>query len=74
MKKKAKKTTQTQGKPVLSPPEIKQQRSCFFCDGSGQMCNICGEADGACECDDYDMRDCDDCGGNGIASADQEKK
>jgi hypothetical protein len=54
-------------------PTPKQQRPCFVCNGTGTMCNICGEAENACHCDGGkppDTRPCEDCNGTGIASAD----
>lgn len=50
-----------------------QKRPCFMCDGSGQMCNICGEAEPVCSCEKLDFRDCEDCEGTGVASADRDK-
>ena len=43
--------------------EIKRH---FDCDGTGQMCNICGESEAACSCDgEEDTCDCTDCDGTG---------
>jgi hypothetical protein len=44
--------------------------SCFRCDGTGKLCNLCGEAPQACRCEkngeeDHEWYDCDDCGGTG---------
>ena len=30
---------------------------CFFCDGSGEICNICGESPEACECSVEDIQE-----------------
>lgn len=51
------------------------KRKCFFCNGTGLMCNVCGEAEGVCSCpdDEQDLVDCSDCKGSGVASADMEK-
>lgn len=38
---------------------------CFACDGTGQVCNGCGEAEGACVCMEKDFDDCTACGGSG---------
>ena len=39
---------------------------CFRCDGTGELCNICGESDLACQCEDgFDGYDCEDCNGSG---------
>lgn len=44
------------------------KRSCFECDGTGSMCNTCGEAsdvcDGSCE-EDAELSDCMCCDGTG---------
>lgn len=38
----------------------------FTCDGLGTLCKSCGEAEGACVCDDgYSPDECPDCGGTG---------
>lgn len=36
---------------------------CFTCDGTGQMCNICGESEASCQCPQNDRRICEDCDG-----------
>ncbi len=38
---------------------------CFRCDGTGELCNICGESELACSCEEFDVYDCDDCEGTG---------
>lgn len=49
----------------------KQKRPCFICDGTGLMCDVCGESEAVCQCDDETMKSpCEDCEGTGIASAD----
>ena len=40
-------------------------KSHFTCDGTGKMCNICGESEVCCGCDDEDLGDCTDCDGTG---------
>lgn len=73
-KKKPTKQPAPQKSPIpFIAPASGGQRRCFECNGTGQMCNICGEAENVCGCDELDMRDCESCGGNGIAAADQEK-
>jgi hypothetical protein len=39
----------------------------FICNGTGKMCNVCGEASNACMCEegDEDFRDCESCKGTG---------
>lgn len=50
-----------------------QKRNCFVCNGTGDMCDACGEAENVCDCDDEQILvDCVDCEGSGIASADRE--
>lgn len=52
-----------------------KKRPCFVCNGTGEMCDTCGEAVNACSCDPDDGEpgsvQCEDCGGSGIAAADQ---
>jgi hypothetical protein len=36
-------------------------RGCFRCDGSGLICNICGESAQACRCDEENFAECPDC-------------
>ena len=44
----------------------KIKNKCFRCDGSGEICNICGESLGACQCGDGQEVDmCPDCNGTG---------
>lgn len=47
-----------------------KQTQCFRCDGTGQICNICGESEMACDCDstqvenyqkEHDMDQFDNC-------------
>lgn len=38
---------------------------CFRCDGTGEVCDVCGEAEGACECEEFDTGECPDCEGGG---------
>ncbi len=40
-------------------------RDCFSCDGSCEMCNICGESVSACQCPEDDRHPCEDCRGTG---------
>lgn len=47
-------------------------KPCFECNGTGQMCDVCGEAENACFCDadeDATYSDCEACGGTGQAAA-----
>lgn len=49
-------------------------KNCFRCDGSGKVCNICGESSAACSCDEEEINEyvtayqdsnidnCPDCG------------
>lgn len=40
--------------------------SCFRCDGTRLLCDICGESEAACKCKPGGMfAPCDDCGGTG---------
>lgn len=50
--------------------QTKAKSQCFRCNGSGVICNYCGEAEGACACDEPDPEaeqwgDCPDCEGTG---------
>lgn len=39
---------------------------CFRCDGSGEICNVCGETEAICRCEDeFEDGECPDCGGTG---------
>lgn len=51
----------------------KTKRPCFICNGTGQTCKICGEAENACSCDDGEMTACENCGGDGVAPIDKDK-
>lgn len=44
-----------------------KRMSCFQCDGTGQMCDICGESETACSCDEMErtFSACEDCKGVG---------
>jgi len=43
--------------------------NCFRCDGTGNLCNICGESERACSCEDDGEEptyfECTDCDGTG---------
>jgi hypothetical protein len=43
---------------------------CFRCDGTGSVCNTCGESEAACQCygGEMDLRDCPDCDGTGVVT------
>lgn len=47
------------------------KRSCFICNGCGQICNKCGEAENACSCKEPELMACTNCGGDGIAPLDK---
>mgnify|MGYP003386775501 CR=1 FL=1 len=48
-------------------------KECFNCNGTGSLCNTCGEAEDACGCsnedeyddEDQDFVDCEECEGTG---------
>lgn len=40
-------------------------KPCFLCDGSGQMCDVCGESESVCRCENNTFHDCPDCEGQG---------
>ena len=51
----------------------KRKRPCFDCNGTGYKCNICGESIDVCDCSgNPDIRDCEECEGTGVASADRD--
>lgn len=59
-------------KPPLPPPLSRpnEPRRCFRCDGTGRICDCCGESDAACSCEREGLglparSDCDDCKGTG---------
>jgi len=44
----------------------KRKITCSVCNGTGQLCNCCGEAEAACECPDgFDPGECETCKGKG---------
>lgn len=47
------------------------RRRCFVCNGTGEICNVCGEAQNCCECGGDNCSPCKNCGGIGIAILDQ---
>lgn len=53
------------------PEKIHLPKSCvvmshFDCNGTGQMCGNCGEAENVCQCDDEsNLEKCVDCDGTG---------
>ena len=59
-------------KKEKAPEPPARRRPCFVCDGTGEMCDCCGESIKVCECeeDDKSWVSCKDCNGHGIASAD----
>lgn len=59
-------------KEIKLPPALPRpsQYQCFRCDGTGRLCDICGESPKACCCEkdgigDPTYSDCQDCGGKG---------
>jgi hypothetical protein len=46
----------------MKPCNVKRH---FSCDGTGQMCHVCGESEAACRCDEPRFHKCADCGGTG---------
>lgn len=70
-------------KPVVSrrnmeeseEAEKSQAKACFICNGTGSICDRCGEAQNACGCgaeadDAGEFSDCKDCNGTGRATTD----
>lgn len=49
--------------------DVPTTRKCFRCDGTGLICDVCGESETACQCasegDDQSFSDCEDCNGTG---------
>lgn len=64
-------TKRKQGPPPPPPGLRASTPRCFRCDGTGKLCNVCGEAPATCRCDGTDVDNdeqwyaCDDCGGTG---------
>lgn len=61
------------------PPSKSQRRPCFVCNGTGDICDECGESVDVCDCAEEDKQSspCSDCSGIGIAwvdLTDEEKK
>jgi hypothetical protein len=55
--------------PAPEPEKTGQRRPCFSCDGTGNMCDECGESEAVCECEEEDKQTspCSECNGHGIA-------
>lgn len=34
---------------------------CLICNGTGFTCNLCGEAENVCDCDEFDFVECESC-------------
>jgi hypothetical protein len=55
--------------PLGDGVEDTMVKKCFLCDGTGLICDICGESEAACECeengDEPTYSECEDCGGTG---------
>jgi hypothetical protein len=49
--------------------KLKKSTECFRCDGTGLLCNFCGESSAVhCDCSvegEEDFFECEDCGGTG---------
>ena len=46
-------------------------KNCFYCDGTGEKCDVCGESEAACKCDlseNPTRSECEVCGGTGEAA------
>ena len=68
----------------MKPIPINQFRRCPACCGDGQLCDICEQPPGRCNCEDnYDVLDgewtgdghggpCDVCNGTGVVRADDD--
>ena len=52
---------------VLAQPPVKT--TCFRCDGTALICDICGESEAACQCFNDGLEptysDCEECNGTG---------
>jgi len=50
-------------------PSTQDPPRCFRCDGTGKLCEVCGETESVCEGDegdhDYVEGPCEDCKGTG---------
>ncbi len=38
-------------------PNNSTEMTCSICDGTGELCNICGESPNACECSEDELRE-----------------
>jgi len=52
----------------------KKRRTCFICDGTGEMCNICGESAAVCKCKEEDRGPCENCEGEGSVEVTEETR
>lgn len=61
--------TSPQKNPAVLPSVPAAPARCFRCDGEGEVCERCGEAEQGCDCEadgnEYEPSDCPDCGGTG---------
>lgn len=46
----------------MTPCNVKSH---FDCDGTGQKCDVCGESEAACSCDEPSLSKCEGCDGTG---------
>lgn len=47
---------------LMKPAAPPVRDVCIHCDGTGQICDTCGENEYACECNDKSFSGCDTCG------------
>ncbi len=50
---------------IIGVVPIMVEKPCFVCDGTGTMCNICGESQSVCDCDEENTYQCENCNGTG---------
>jgi len=62
------KLQQERGEPgsIISEGRYQPPPRCFRCDGTGELCRVCGETEKACLCDGaFALMECEDCNGTG---------
>lgn len=47
------------------PKKSCEVKSHFTCDGTGEMCETCGESSAACSCNENNLVVCEECDGAG---------
>lgn len=55
---------------VTMPSRNEARPQCMFCEGSGQVCENCYLPEADCECGEFVLDECSQCGGTGVDDGD----